>query len=70
MGIFPGVPYHICKTRVKVSYVSDHWEKVGFLARGTFLRPPEAPGIFLMCWGHREVDDGLKYMLCAVFECF
>ena len=25
LGIFPGVPYHICKTRVKVSYVSDHW---------------------------------------------
>ena len=27
LGIFPGVPYHICKKREKVLYVSDHWEE-------------------------------------------
>ena len=40
------------------------------MAQGPVLRPSQALSIFLMCWGHREVEEGLKYILYAVFECF
>ena len=40
LGIFPGVPYHICKMRVKVLYVSDHWEESRiFWPRALFWGP-------------------------------
>ena len=46
LGIFPGVPYHICKIRVKVLYVSDHWEESRIFWPGVLFWGPVRPRAF------------------------
>ena len=70
LGIFPGVPYHRCKMRVKVLYVSDHLEEstifgiisapLTLLAAGCPGPPGGLRGSFFRPWGSLSPQNTVK----------